>query len=66
MKFLSLSIDATTKHENDGFSRMTFLGYNQIKMNSTDEEQTSFITTWGTYCYKFVPFGLKNVGATYQ
>ena len=45
----------------DGFSR-----YNQIKMASEDMEKTSFITPWGTYCYKVMPFGLKNVGATYQ
>ena len=45
----------------DGFS-----GYNQIKMASENMEKTSFITPWETYCYKVMPFGHKNVGATYQ
>ena len=43
-----------------------FLGYNQIKMVPEDIEKTSFITPWGMYYYKVMPFGLKNVGATYQ
>ncbi|WJX23763.1 hypothetical protein P8452_12952 [Trifolium repens] len=45
----------------DGFS-----GYNQIKMAPEDMEKTSFITPWGTFCYKVMPFGLKNACATYQ
>ncbi|KAL4020707.1 hypothetical protein IC575_019488 [Cucumis melo] len=45
----------------DGFS-----GYNQIKMAEEDREKTTFITLWGTFCYKEMPFGLKNVGATYH
>ncbi|NAW06134.1 RNA-directed DNA polymerase, partial [Salmonella sp. gx-f8] len=45
----------------DGFS-----GYNQIKMHPKDMGKTTFITLWGTFCYKVMPFGLKNAGATYQ
>ena len=43
-----------------------FLAYNQIKMGREDMEKTSFITPWGTYCYKVMPFGFKNACATYQ
>ena len=45
----------------DGFSE-----YNQIKMYLEDEKHTSFRTLLGVYCYKMMPFGLKNAGATYQ
>ncbi|XP_052301368.1 LOW QUALITY PROTEIN: uncharacterized protein LOC127904008 [Populus trichocarpa] len=45
----------------DGFS-----GYNQIKMAPEDKTKTTFVTPWGTFCYKVMPFGLKNAGATYQ
>ena len=41
-------------------------GYNHIKMAPEDMEKTTFVTQWGTFCYKVMPFGLKNVGATYQ
>ncbi|KAM1717529.1 hypothetical protein ACFX11_025352 [Malus domestica] len=45
----------------DAYSR-----YNQILMNPLDQEHTSFTTDMGLYCYKVMPFGLKNAGATYQ
>lgn len=35
-------------------------------MTLEDEEKTIFITPHRLYCYKVMPFGLKNVGATYQ
>lgn len=58
-------VDATAGHE-----RLTFLdaysGYNQILMDPADQEKTAFMTERGIYCYKVMPFGLKNAGATYQ
>ena len=43
-----------------------FSGYNQILMAPEVREKTAFTTLWGTYCYRVMPFRLKNVGATYQ
>ena len=57
-------VDNTTK--NSLFSFMDgFSGYNQIQMAFEDREKTTFITIWGTFYYKVMPFGLKNTGATY-
>ena len=45
-----------------------FSGYHHIPMHQLDAEKTTFITFtphW-LYCYNVMPFGLKNVGATYQ
>ena len=44
----------------------TFSRYNQIKMAEEDQEKTAFITSQGLYCYKVIPFGLKNAEAAYQ
>ena len=35
-------------------------------MDEKDAKKTAFTTPWGTYCYRFMPFGLKNAGATYM
>ena len=43
-----------------------FSSYNQIKMNEADQEKISFIISQGLFCYKAMPFGLKNARATYQ
>ena len=43
-----------------------FSGYNQISMHTRDENKISFMVEFASYCYKVMPFGLKNVGATYQ
>ena len=44
----------------------TFSGYNQIRMHEDDQEKTSFVTSQGLFCYRVMPFGLKNAGVTYQ
>src|ERR1044072_3122308 len=42
-----------------------YFGYNQIRMHQEDEEKIAFMTPRENYCYKIMPFGLKNVGVTY-
>ena len=58
-------VDSTARHKLLTFMD-AFSGYNQIQMAEEDQEKTAFITSQGLYYYKFMPFGLKNAGATYQ
>ena len=62
--FLRILVNNTT-----GSALMSFMdgfsGYNQIKMAPRDMTKTTFIE-WGIFRYTMMPFGLKNVGATYQ
>ena len=58
-------VDSTAEHKLLTFMN-AFSGYNQIKMVEEDQEKTTFITSQWLYCYKVMPFRLKNAGATYQ
>jgi hypothetical protein len=41
-----------------------FSGYHQIWLCKDDEEKTSFITPFGTFCYLRMPKGLRNARPT--
>jgi hypothetical protein len=43
-----------------------FSGYHQIRVRKEDEEKTSFITPFGTFCFVRMPEGLKNAGCTFS
>ena len=62
---MDLLIDSAMGHEMfsfmDGFSN-----YNQIKLAPREAAKTAFHTPIENFYYTMMPFGLKNVGATYQ
>ena len=58
-------VDSTAGHGLMNFID-AFSGYNQICMSTTDEENITFVIDYGLHCYRVMPFGLKNVDATYQ
>ena len=62
---INILVDSTARHQLLSFVD-AFSGYNQIKLDKADQEKTSFVTNQGLFCYKVMPFELKNVGATYQ
>jgi hypothetical protein len=43
-----------------------FSGYHQIRVRKEDEEKTSFITPFGTFCFVRMPEGLKNAECTFS
>ena len=63
--FIDQIIDSCARSEvflfMDGFS-----WYNHIQIKMEEQHKTTFIYPWGTFVYKKIPFGLKNVGATFQ
>lgn len=58
-------VDATVRYQWISFLD-TFFRYNQIPLQEEDQIHTSFVIDWILYCYRVMPFGLKNIGATYQ
>ena len=63
---IDMFVGSITGHSMLSFMDGFFFGYNQIMMALEDMKKTFFIIEWGTYCYRVMPFGLKNAGATYQ
>src|SRR4051812_6092138 len=43
-----------------------YSGFHQIPLNPNDQIKIAFITPYGAYCYRTMPFGLQNAGETYQ
>ncbi|XP_057517940.1 uncharacterized protein LOC130798860 [Amaranthus tricolor] len=62
---IDLLVDSTAGHALLSFMDAN-AGYHQIPLAIEDQPHTTFITNAGVYCYKVMPFGLKNAGATYQ
>jgi hypothetical protein len=58
-------VDSTAGCETLSFL-VAYSGYHQTAMCISDQLATSFVTLFGTYCYKTMPFGLKNAGPTFQ
>ena len=65
LPWINTLVDSTARNQLLSFMD-AFSGYNQIKMKEADQEKTSFVTSQGLFCYKVMPFGLKNAGATYH
>lgn len=43
----------------------THLGYNQIPLKKEDKEKVEFTSKFGTFCFRVISFGLKNVSTTF-
>ena len=62
---VNILVDSIAQHQLLSFMG-AFSSYNQIRMDKANQEKTSFVTNQGLFCYKVMPFDLKNTSATYQ
>lgn len=58
-------VDALVVYEVFSFLDL-YKGYHQVLMSEEDAPKTAFITDFGVFAYKKMPFGLKNARVTYQ
>src|SRR4051812_8711094 len=58
-------IDSTARCELLSFVD-AYSGFHKIALNPDDQIETAFITPYGAYWYRTMPFGLRNTGSTYQ
>ncbi|XP_056698482.1 uncharacterized protein [Spinacia oleracea] len=58
-------VDSTAGHAMMSFMD-AYSGFHQIPLWLDDQEKTSFFTEKCLYCYKVMPFGLKNAPATFH
>ncbi|GAA0173147.1 hypothetical protein LIER_41469 [Lithospermum erythrorhizon] len=58
-------VDGSAGHEVFEFMDAS-RGYHQVRILLEDKEKTAFFTEYGLFCWKVMPFGLKNAGTTYQ
>lgn len=58
-------MDSTSGHALLSFMDV-FSGYQHISLLEVDGKKATFITDYGIYSYKVMPFRLHNAGATYQ
>ena len=65
LPFLDHMLDRLAGHEYycflDGYS-----GYNQISIAPEDQEKTTFTCPYGTFAFRWMPFGLSNAPGTFQ
>ena len=57
---IDLLVDSMVGHQLLSFMD-TFSIYNQIRLNEANQEKTSFVMSEGLFCYKVIPFKLKNL-----
>lgn len=59
--FIDEILDEVAGHE-----FYSFCGYHQVAMELSDALKTTFVTPWGTFAYRVMPFGLSTAPATFQ
>ena len=65
LSFIDDLLDQVVGHQIYSFCH-GYSGYHQVRMKEEDILNTTFITPWGTFAYLRMPFGLCNVGSTFQ